>query len=48
MIKEKGSVVISMKGKSVLKPDHDGTKVLNLCHYGNGYLIKNFNSHNIV
>ncbi|XP_953243.1 papain-family cysteine protease, putative [Theileria annulata] len=36
MIKEKGSVVISMKGKSVLKPDHDGKKVLNLCHHGYG------------
>ncbi|UKK02806.2 papain-family cysteine protease [Theileria orientalis] len=36
MVKDKGSAVISMKGHSVLRPDHDGKKVLKLCHYNQG------------
>ncbi|UKJ89810.2 papain-family cysteine protease [Theileria orientalis] len=36
MVKEKGSAVISMKGRSVLKPDHDGKKVLKMCHHNEG------------
>ncbi|BAM41954.1 papain-family cysteine protease [Theileria orientalis strain Shintoku] len=36
MVKDKGSAVISMRGQSVLKPDHDGKKVLKLCHHNQG------------